>query len=90
MVGGLGWGHRQVSFEYACVSEVYESTVVMRVSWVASGAIIIVLGIVLYVVPLNFNFFWITPSILMIIGIIVLVIGLVLPETPVTEVHYEK
>jgi hypothetical protein len=62
----------------------------MRTSWVASGAIIIVLGIIFYVIPLNYSFFWITPSILLVLGIIILLIGLILPETPVTEVHYEE
>ena len=62
----------------------------MRTSWVASGAIIIVLGIVFYVIPLNYGFFWITPSILLVLGVIILLIGLILPETPVTEIHYEE
>lgn len=70
----------------------------MRVSWVASGAILIILAVIIYMLRAAFSFlpgtimtyYWVIPTIFFLIGIIVLLFGLVLPEQRRKAVYYHR
>lgn len=70
----------------------------MRVSWVASGAILIILAVILYMLSDAFQFlpaiiltyYWIIPTIFFLVGIIVLLFGLILPEHRGRAVYYHR
>lgn len=70
----------------------------MRVSWVASGAILIILAVILYMLSDAFQFlpniillyYWIIPTIFFLVGIIVLLFGLILPEHRGRTVYYHR
>jgi hypothetical protein len=70
----------------------------MRVSWVASGAILIILAVILYMLRAAFAFlpntiltyYWVIPTIFFLIGIIVLLFGLILPEHHRKAVYYHR
>lgn len=52
----------------------------MRTNWISGGAILIILAVLFFILPVTFEFFWITPSVFFSLGIIILIIGLILPE----------
>ena len=70
----------------------------MRVSWIASGAILIILAVILYMLRAAFSFlpgtiityYWVIPTIFFLIGIIVLLFGLILPEHRRQAVYYHR
>jgi FtsZ-interacting cell division protein ZipA len=70
----------------------------MRVSWIASGAILIILAVILYMLRAAFAFlpftiqtyYWVIPTIFFLIGIIVLLFGLILPEQHRRAVYYHR
>jgi hypothetical protein len=70
----------------------------MRVSWIASGAILIILAVILYMLRAAFSFlpgtiityYWVIPTIFFLIGIIVLLFGLILPEHRRHAVYYHR
>lgn len=58
----------------------------MRTSWISGGAILIILAILFFLLPITFSFFWITPTVFFTLGMLILIIGLILPEQQATEV----
>jgi membrane-bound ClpP family serine protease len=52
----------------------------MRTNWISGGAILIILAVLFILLPVTFEFFWITPTVFFTLGLIILIIGLILPE----------
>ncbi len=50
----------------------------MRSSWIFGGAVLILLSILFMF--LNLDFLWFTPQIILVLGIIILFLGLLIPE----------
>ena len=50
----------------------------MRSSWIFGGAVLILLSILF--IFLNLDFLWFTPQIILVLGIIILFLGLLIPE----------
>ncbi len=50
----------------------------MRSSWIFGGAVLILLSILFFF--LNLDFLWFTPHIIFLLGVIILFLGLLIPE----------
>ena len=50
----------------------------MRSSWIFGGAVLILLSILF--IFLNLDFLWFTPHFILVLGIIILFLGLLIPE----------
>jgi len=51
----------------------------MRTNWISGGAILIILAVLFFLLPVTFEFFWITPTVFFVLGMLILIIGLILP-----------